>query len=619
MWMAGGRIPEDVIQAVLRAHDIVETVGRTVHLTKSGKYLKGLCPFHSEKTPSFTVTPEKGIFHCYGCGKSGSVIRFRMELEGYSFPEAVRIMAEEAGIPLPRGAGVPEEPTAAQLERQKLIEAHEYAAKFYHYLLQNTEHGREAKAYLKRRGMSDKLIDQFMIGYAPERGDLLTGFLDKRGYDLRLMEKGGLVASRSDGTGFFDRFRGRIMFPIRDREGRMIAFAGRILHDGQPKYLNSPDSLLFNKSRVLYNFHEARPEIRKSGRVVLFEGYMDVIRAWDAGVRNGVASMGTSFTEEHVAMLRRVADEAVICYDGDDAGQAAALKSAAMFENAGMPVKVVLLPGGLDPDEYIGKYGPESFVRDMVNQPVSAVKFKLIFLRKNHKLLEDEGRKDYVLEAVRMIAGLDSPAEREFYLKELSREFEFPLETLKQECFEIRAAAQKNRPAGDKLGNRWNNGRNETARPPVGRMPEPPGRHHIERTLLYWMMHDAEAAEYVHDKLGDAFQVEDHAAIAAYLYAYYAQGHEPDVTRFFSTLQDERLERTAASILSMETVPPCTSDNLDAFAEEVLKRQRLTALKERVEERIRAERAGDALRAAQIAIEINTLERQLRGKATRPS
>lgn len=347
----------------------------------------------------------------------------------------------------------------------------------------------------------------------------------------------------------------------------------------------------------------------------MFEGYMDVIRAWDAGVRNGVAAMGTAFTEEHAVMMKRIADEAVICYDGDDAGQAAALKTAAIFENADMPVKVAMLPGKQDPDEYIGTYGPESFAREIVGQPVSAVKFKLIFLRKNHKMLEEEGRKDYVLEAVRVIAGLDSPTEREFYLKELSQEFDFPLETLRQECLEVQAAAQKIRPPGDNMANRWNTGRNEAARLPVGRLPEPPGRHHIERTLLYWMMHDAEAAEYVHSKLGDAFQVEDHAAIAAYLYAFYAQGNEPDVTRLISTLQDERLERTAASILSMETVPPCTNENLEAFAEEVLKRQKLSALKERVEERIRAERAGDALRAAQIAIEINTLERQLRGKA----
>lgn len=617
--MTGGRIPEEAIQAVLRFHDIVGTVGRTVHLTKSGKYMKGLCPFHSERTPSFTVTPEKGIFHCYGCGKSGSAIHFRMEIDGLTFPEAVTVMAEEAGIPITWGQGGGSgEPTAEQLERRTLIEAHEYAAKFYHYLLQNTEFGRGAKDYLRRRGMTDKLIDHFNIGFAPDRWTTLTDFLTKRGYDLSLMERGGLVSAKSDGSGYVDRFRDRIMFPIWDRDGKTIAFAARAMGDAQPKYLNSSDSMLFNKSRTLYNFHNARPSIRRTRTIVLFEGYMDVIKAWSAGVQNGVATMGTAFTEEHIEIMKRNADEVIVCYDGDDAGQAAAMKTVPMFEKAGLGIKIAMLPGRKDPDEYISEYGPESFVREVIDQPVTAVKFKLIFLRKSHKLLEEEGRKEYVLEAVRIVAALDSATEREFYLRELSREFDLSLESLRQDCNEIRiAASQKLRPAGDNNDNWWNNGRNEAARPARTRQgrTELPGHHRIERNLLYWMMHDAEAAERVYDKLGDAFQVEDHAALAAYLYAFYATGNEPDVTRFFSTLQDERLERTAASILSMETVPPYTSDNLDAFAEEVLKQQKLQALKERVEERIRAERAGDAVLAAQIAIEITTLERQLRGRA----
>ncbi|HUC93175.1 MAG TPA: DNA primase [Paenibacillus sp.] len=610
--MTGGRIPEEAIEAVLKHHDIVGTVGRYVHLSKSGKYMKGLCPFHSEKTPSFTVTPEKGIFHCYGCGKGGNAIHFTMEIEGYSFPEAVRAMAEEAGVPVTWGLSHPSgEHTAEQKDRKILLEAHDYAARYYHYLLLNTEFGIAAKAYLRERGMTDKLIDQFMIGYAPDRWDALAKFLEKRDYNLALMEQGGLLSAKNDGSGYVDRFRDRIMFPIRDRDGKVIAFAGRVLGDGQPKYLNSSDSMLFHKSRSLYNFHQARASIRKSRKIVLFEGYMDVIKAWNAGVPNGVATMGTAFTEEHAEMMRRNADEVVICYDGDDAGQAAALKAIPMLEKTGMRVSVALLPGRKDPDEYIAEYGPQSFLREIMDQPVSVTKFRLIFLRKSHKLLEEEGRKNYVLEAVRIVADLDSPTEREFYLKELSKEFGLTLDVLKQECFQIRETTQKVRPRRDKDEQSWNNGMNEVRRT-SDRPPVMPAHYQVERRLLYWMMQDAEAAELVHDRLGDAFNVEDHAALAAYLYAYYSQGNDPEVSRFIASLRDERLERTATSILSMDAVPPYDGSVLEAYVADVLKQPKLRELEERKEEWVRAERSGDVIRAAQIAFEITTLERQLR-------
>ena len=261
-----GNIPDDVIEEVLAKSDIVDTVSKYVHLTKQGKYLKGLCPFHSEKTPSFTVTPERQIFYCYGCGKGGNAIKFRMEIEGFSFPEAVKTMAEENDISLPEGQGVPVIPRNP--EKERLIEAYELSAKLYHFLLKNTEHGTEAMKYLRSRGMSDKMIDQFQIGYAPDRWDTLVQFLTKRAFDLKEMEKGGLLSARNEQEGYLDRFRGRIMFPIHDRSGKVIAFAGRILGDGQPKYLNSPETLLFNKSRTLYNLHQAKTSIRKLRQIL---------------------------------------------------------------------------------------------------------------------------------------------------------------------------------------------------------------------------------------------------------------------------------------------------------------------------------------------------------------
>jgi len=614
MMTYGNKIPEEAIDAVRKHHDIVDTVGKYVHLTKNGKYMKGLCPFHSEKTPSFTVTPELQIFHCYGCGKSGDVIRFVAEVEGYSFPEAVRVLAEDAGLPVTWAGTEGKTETVADKERAAIIEAHELAAKLYHYLLGNTKHGAAAKQYLRNRGLSDRLIDQFKIGYAPQEWDLLVRFLQKRGFDLALMEKGGLLSAKSDGSGYVDRFRNRIMFPIDNRDGKTIAFGGRAMDDGGPKYLNTPETMLFTKSRTLYNQHLARPATRKSKQVVLFEGYMDTIKAWTAGVKNGVATMGTALTEEHCTMIRRQAEEVIICYDGDDAGQAAALKSIPLLEQAELKVSVAMLPKGKDPDEYIGEYGPDAFLREIMDQPVSSTKFKLIYSRKNHILLKEEGKKNYLLEAVQIVAELDSPIEREVYLKELSKEFDISLDTLKQDCHQTRQTLQKKKPQGDNNDISWNNGRNEKRRKidaPVLR----PAYTNAERRLLNEMMRDREVAQAVLERIGEGFNIEDHAALAAYLYAYYAQGYDPDASRFIASLRDERLERTAASILMMDSGFPFDESTMNAYIQEIKKVPLYMELEQKKEQLVRADRAGDALLAAQLGLEIITLDRQLRERS----
>ncbi|PLT46525.1 DNA primase [Paenibacillus pasadenensis] len=613
--MAYGKIPESVIEEVRRNHEIVDTVGKYVHLTKNGKYMKGLCPFHSERTPSFTVTPELQIFHCYGCGKGGNVIRFIEEIEGYSFPEAVRHLAEEAGMPItwdaPGEGSSPRDP-----ELDKSYEAHELAAKFYHYLLNNSAQGQEARAYLLGRGMSGKLIDEFSIGFAPEGWDTLSRFLQSRGYEPELLEKAGLLSAKNDGSGYVDRFRARIMFPIRARDGKVCGFAGRVMDDSKPKYLNTPETRLFAKSKLLYQLHAARSVFRKKRSAVLFEGYMDVIKAWSAGVKNGVAAMGTALTDDHAAQLAREVDEVILCYDGDDAGQAAAMKSIPILEKAGVRALVAVLPKGMDPDEHITRFGAETFMREVIEHPVSVTKFKLLYSRRNHTLIGEEGRKNYVMEAVGIVAELDSRTEQEVYLKELSREFELSLESLKQDCHRIWSERQKTRPDRDKNDQSWNNGRNETRRAPsAARTDTTPLFKRAERHLLACMMHDKEVASTVYEQLGDSFILEDHVALAAYLYAYYAGGNEPDASRFISSIQDHRLEQLASSILihedssslHFELVPSNILD-IKKESERMVLKQKIQVLKE---EATRAEKAGDVLKAAQIHLDIIPLERAI--------
>lgn len=611
--MSTGQIPEEVIEAVLKHHDIVDVIGKYVHLSKQGRNLKGLCPFHSEKSPSFTVHPEKQIFKCFGCGTGGNAITFLRDIEGYSFSEAVRHLAEEAGIQFGGWQEATPEQTAKQLEREQLLKAHERAAMLYHYILKHTEQGKAASEYLKNRGFNEALIETFQIGYAPARWDTLVVQLQKNEFDMPLMEAGGLISAKSSGDGYVDKFRDRIMFPIRDAKGKVIAFAGRTLGNEQPKYLNSPETMLFRKSRILYNFHQARAAVKKEGSIVVFEGYADVIKAWMAGVHNGVGTMGTALTDEHARLIRLATEEVIVCFDGDNAGQSASYKSLPILERAGLTVKVAIVPDKLDPDEYIALNGEEGFRRDVLNEALPVVKYRLHYLRRNFNFLDADAKLRYVKTAIReVIADLPSPTEREYYLKELSNEHQMSLDSIKQETNLIRQELQKKRQSGDNNENSWNNVRHD-GREGVP-LPKPSSKgDKAETDLLTAMMHDKDVAGYVQQHLGEAFNIEAHAALAAYLYAYYAQGFEPDASRFIASLQDEALERVASSMLMPDLVKGINAQVIDDCIRVVKAVPQLKALEQMEQERIRVERDGDPLRAAQIAIEIITLKNQLKG------
>jgi len=605
------KIPDDVIAAVLSRTNIVEVVSKYVHLTKQGKYLKGLCPFHSEKTPSFTVTPEKQIFYCYGCGKGGEAFKFIMEIEGISFPEAVKLLAEDSGIPVTweRAEYIQDEHAE---ERRQLLSAHELAAKWFHYILMNTEQGKHALEYLRSRGFSDKLIEAFQIGYAPQMWDALTQFFEKRAYPLPLMENGGLLTYQDERDQYYDRFRDRIIFPLHDDRGQIVAFAGRSLQpDVQPKYLNTPETLLFHKSRLLYHLHQAKSEIRKSNQVVLFEGYVDVIKAWDAGVLNGVASMGTSLTEEHVKLIRRHASRVVICYDGDDAGVNAAYKSLTLLEKAGLVVNVAILPDRMDPDEYITRYGGDKFRLEMIQGAISAVRFKLDYLKRGYKLSTEDGRLGYIRATMRIISALPSPVEREYYLKDLANEYQVSIDSLKQEMFHVIEKTQKKKQDGDNIGKPWNNGMNDR-REEATRPALRPAYYNAERNLLAAMLQDASITQFVQERLGDAFNIDAHAALAAFIYRYYTEHDALELSTFLVMLQDEELERLTTAISMLEVAKVMNERALEDHIIQIKKAPMLLAIEHKKEQMHRAERSGDVQRAVQIASEIITLEKKLK-------
>jgi len=378
------------IDEVRAAADIVKIVGDYVKLRKSGANMMGLCPFHQEKTPSFAVHPGRQIFHCFGCGVGGDVFKFVMLLENLSFPEALRRVAEKAGVAL-RETGADETYDANARERSLLHKIHELAAKSYAQQLGATAEGRAARAYLTDRGLTDEVVAQFRLGYAPADGKWLTTRLSESGFAPEILEKSGLVLRDAESNRRYDRFRRRVIFPIHNESGKVVAFGGRALGDDQPKYLNSPETPIYSKSRVLYHLDRAGSAIRKLDYAILVEGYMDCIAVASAGIENVVASCGTSLTESQIRLLSRYSKRVVVNYDPDSAGTAATERSLALLLEEGFEAKVLALPGGLDPDSFVRQRGAAEY-RGRLSAAPTYIDYLTERAASRHDLSEPEGK-----------------------------------------------------------------------------------------------------------------------------------------------------------------------------------------------------------------------------------
>ena len=400
-------IPEQFLDELIARTDLVDLVSESVHLTKKGSSYWGCCPFHSEKTPSFHVVPDRQIYKCFGCGKGGGAINFVMEMENLSFREAVEVLAKRVGMEVPDAGG----PSAGMRERrEKLLEINRQAARAFHRWLCQPE-GAEGLRYLTRRGLSRGTLTRFGLGFAPNSWDGLLTELAKQGYDKRDLLDAGLAVSNKDGR-IYDRFRNRVMFPIIDVRGNVIGFGGRVMDDSTPKYLNSPDTPVYNKSRNLFALNIAKKS--RAGRVILTEGYMDTISLHQAGFDSAVASLGTALTQEHAQLLSRYFKEAIISYDGDGAGVAAAQRAIPLLEKAGLKVRVLQVTGAKDPDEFIKAYGREAFSR-LLDQSENQVDYRLEQLRRKYNLADDAQKVAFLQEAAQLVSSLPSAVEREIY------------------------------------------------------------------------------------------------------------------------------------------------------------------------------------------------------------
>ncbi|MGA9755676.1 MAG: DNA primase [Desulfobaccales bacterium] len=405
-------IPEDKLLEIKDAASIEEVVGQYVKLTQKGKNLLGLCPFHADTAPSFTVAPEKGIFHCFGCGAGGNVFSFLMQYHRLSFPEAVQELARRYGIPLSLKELGPEGAQQAK-KRTQAYEANAAAAAFYAATLASSQ-GIPGRAYLKKRGLTPEIIRAFQLGYALDEWDALRRHFQNRGISLELAQEVGLLAPRTHG-GFYDRFRNRIIFPIFDRQSRVIAFGGRIIGEGEPKYLNSPESFLYSKGRTLYGLPQAAEALRATGVALVVEGYLDLIALQVHGIGNVLATLGTALTREQARLLKSLAERVVLVYDGDAAGARAMKRAFPLFAQENLAVRALPLPAGLDPDSYAQAHGAELF-RTAWESAHPWFSYLLEDLIATHGL-DIEGRVRVLEELRPYVQALTDPVEQDLWLK----------------------------------------------------------------------------------------------------------------------------------------------------------------------------------------------------------
>ena len=428
--------PAAFIDELVARNPIEDVVGQYVTLRRSGANMFGLCPFHGEKTASFSVAPDKGIYYCFGCHKGGGAINFMMEVEGLTYPDAVRALAKRAGMEVPED----EQYQSRYRQQERLWALNKEAARFFHSQLYAPV-GEKGLSYVQKRGLSKGILTQFGVGYAPDSWNALVDAMRKKGYTDQELKDADLVGEKNGRI--YDRFRNRVMFPIIDVRGNVIGFGGRVLDDGTPKYLNTSETIIFNKRKNLFGLNLAKKS--KFGYLILVEGNIDVVTLHQYGFDCAVASLGTSLTEEHAALLSRYTEEVVLTYDGDEAGQRAAKRAIPMLEKVGIRVKVLKMRDAKDPDEFLHKYGPDAF-RLLLEESSNRVDYQLAAIASKYNLKDDDQKIRYVQEAAELLCSLDSSVKREVYGTRVAEKAGITPEAMKLEigkAFKRRLAREK--------------------------------------------------------------------------------------------------------------------------------------------------------------------------------
>lgn len=430
--------PDSFLQELKLRNDITEIASSYVNLKRHGRNMVGLCPFHGEKTPSFNIYTENGSFYCFGCGAGGDVITFIMKIENLDYVEAVKFLAQRAGMEMPENTY---DDSMSKL-RMRIYEANREAARFFHATLLS-QRGQSGLNYLRGRALSDRTIRHFGLGFADDDWNSLCNHLKNKGFSEYEIYSANLAFRRKNGNGIYDRFVNRVMFPIIDLRGNVIAFGGRIMTDEKPKYLNTSDTPVFKKSENLFSLNNAKSSGTRT--LILCEGYMDVIALNQAGFTNAVATLGTALTNEQAVLMKRYADEVIICYDADGAGQKATARAIQILRNAGLPIKILTVPSGKDPDEFIrskGENGPAAF-KLLIDKCGNDVEYRLMKLRENYNLTTTDGKVAFLNDAVKIVASIESPIERDVFASKLCAELEIDKNAFNDQIAKIKRRGRR--------------------------------------------------------------------------------------------------------------------------------------------------------------------------------
>ncbi len=523
---------DDVIEEVRSRNDIVDVISGYVKLQRKGSSYFGLCPFHSEKSPSFSVSRDKQMYYCFGCGAGGNVLSFIMEYENFSFPEALKMLADRAGMALPE----PEYSAEARRQRdlkESVREINKMAANYFYYMLRSPQ-GERALQYLMNRGLTEGTIKRFGLGYAGQYSDALYKYLKGKGISDQLLRESGLMQV-NEKHGMYDKFWNRVMFPILDVNNKVIGFGGRVMGDGKPKYLNSPETVIFDKSRNLYGLNYARTA--KKRYMLVCEGYMDVISMHQAGFTNAVASLGTALTSQHATLLKRYTDEVILTYDSDEAGVRAALRAIPLLKEAGISTKVLHMEPYKDPDEFIKALGTEAF-QERIDRAENSFLFEVSVLQKSYDMKDPDSKTRFFQEVAAKIAGLELEIERENYIEAITGRYQISFEGLRRMVMNVLMQGVPARKA------------------PVARQQARPekddGIRRSQRLILTWITEYPQLfdtiSRYIHPQ---DFSDELYREVAAMLYAQKEKG-AVNPAQIISHFADSEQQRTVAQLFNTE-------------------------------------------------------------------
>lgn len=528
---------DELVEEIRSKNDIVSIIGSYIRLQKKGSNHMGLCPFHNEKTPSFSVSATKQMYHCFGCGVGGNVFTFIMEYENYTFIDAMKFLAERAGVSLPEQEFSEEAKRQSDI-KSRLLEVNKQAAKYFYYQLISPR-GQVAYEYLVNRGLTEDTIKQFGLGYSNKYSDDLYKYLKGLGYEDGFLKLSGLVTI-DEQRGGFDKFWNRVMFPIMDINHRVIAFGGRVMGEGEPKYLNSPETMLFDKSRNLYGLNFARSS-RKS-QFLICEGYMDVIALHQAGFTNAVAALGTAFTMFHANLLKRYTNEVLLTFDSDGAGIQAALRAIPILKEAGLSIKVINMKPYKDPDEFIKALGAEEFQK-RINEARSSFFFEIDILQSDYNLQDPEQKTKFFHEMARKLIGFSEELERNFYIDAVAKAYQIDVEQL--------------RKLVNKLGSQIVIGLNEPKeyRNEAGKGKKNPedGISKSQKLMLTWLIEDNTLFEKIKGLLGpEDFTDGIYKEVAVLVFDQYEKEHSVIPAKIISCFQNKEEQSEVAGLFSAE-------------------------------------------------------------------